>query len=59
MPHLTASVLEILLLGEHDGINSRSNCMLRHTITLVIPCAGTQVQALCQETFCAVVLIEK
>lgn len=38
--------------------------MLRHTITLAIPCAeqrlpGTQVQALCQDMFCAIVFIEK
>lgn len=64
MPHLTAFMLEILLLGQHDCINSRSNCMLRHIITSAIPCAehrlpGTQVQALCQEAFCAIVLIEK
>lgn len=61
MPHLTAFMLEILLLGEH---NCRSDCMLRHTITLAILCAehrlpGTQMQALCQETICAIVLLEK
>jgi len=33
MPHLTALMLEILLLGECDCINSRSSCRLRHTAT--------------------------
>lgn len=64
MPHLTAFMLEFVLLEEHDCISSRSSYMLRHTITLAIPCAehrlpGTQVQALCQDMFCTIVFIEK
>lgn len=56
MPHLITFMLEILLLGEHDCIKSRSNYMLRHAVTLASPCAelrlpGTQVQALVRKCF--------